>query len=92
MRIEGVTTAVSFHRKVMEHPAFRAGDLHTGFLGDHPELVAPGEDPWLTEITVIAAAVAHFRRLETTAAAPAQADAATTRSAWRWQGRGGWRV
>jgi acetyl-CoA carboxylase biotin carboxylase subunit len=88
LRIDGLTTSVPFHRKVMQHPAFRAGDLHTGFLEEHPELLSPSDDPWLNEIAVVAAAVAHFRRLESTSASGVQAEAG---SAWRRQGPTGWR-
>ena len=90
LRIDGVKTSISFHRRVMGHTAFREGALHTGFLEEHPELTEPQDDPWLSEIAVVAAAVDHFRRTE---AASAQVDAAGSgapRSAWKWQGRGGW--
>jgi acetyl-CoA carboxylase biotin carboxylase subunit len=83
LRIDGVTTSVSFHRKVMSHPAFRRGDLDTGFLERFPELLVPVDDPWLREIAVIAAAVAHFRRIEL--GAPAE-PAGPAVSAWRRAG------
>ena len=88
LRIDGLTTSVPFHRKVMQHAAFRAGDLHTGFLEEHPELLSPTDDPWLNEIAVVAAAVAHFRRLESTSASAVQAEAG---SAWKRHGLAGWR-
>jgi acetyl/propionyl-CoA carboxylase alpha subunit len=34
-RIEGVATNVDLLAAVLEEPAFRAGDLHTGFLDEH---------------------------------------------------------
>jgi len=90
LRIDGLTTSVSFHRKVMGHQAFIDGDLHTGFLEEHPELVEPDDDPWLNEVAVIAAAVAHFRRVEASSAQGP--SAATARAAWKWSDRGrGWR-
>ena len=97
LRIDGLTTSVPLHRKVMAHPAFVNGDLHTGFLEEHPELVEPAADAWLDDIAVVAAAIAHFRRAETRSAAGATSSA---RSAWRWGsgrcgsgrcGSGGWR-
>jgi acetyl-CoA carboxylase biotin carboxylase subunit len=92
MRIDGLTTSVSFHRKVMDHPAFVAGDLHTGFLDEHPELRSSTDDPWLNEIAVVAAAVVHFRRLELSSQAPSAAADGAGRAAWKWFGRsGGWR-
>ena len=92
LRIDGLTTSVSFHRKVMAHEAFRRGDLHTGFLPDHPELLEPHDDELLNEIAVIAASVAHFRRAEERSARGMQQSAGGgTRSNWRWHGRGeGW--
>jgi acetyl-CoA carboxylase biotin carboxylase subunit len=90
MRIDGLTTSISFHRKVMAHPSFVSGDLHTGFLDEHPELLAPGDDPWLAEIAVVAAAVAHFRRLELAQERPASHGGGV--SAWKWAARNkGWR-
>ena len=89
LRIDGLLTSVSFHRTVMDSPAFRAGDLHTGFLEEHPELLAPESDPWLNEIAVVAAAVDHFRRIEAASAGPAGASAAG-RSQWKWRAQG-WR-
>jgi acetyl-CoA carboxylase biotin carboxylase subunit len=89
-RIDGLKTSISFHKKVMDHPAFRAGDLHTGFLEEYPELVQPGVDPWLDEVAVIAAAVAHFRRVERASAVAHATGEGAPRSAWRW-GSTGWR-
>jgi hypothetical protein len=74
----------------MEHPAFLAGDLHTGFLGEHPELLGVAPDPWLEEIAAIAAAVAHFRRLESRSARGREDAPASAGSAWRWSGSRGW--
>jgi 3-methylcrotonyl-CoA carboxylase alpha subunit len=33
--VEGVATNVAFLRRVLDHPAFRAGDIHTGFAAEH---------------------------------------------------------
>jgi len=90
LRIDGLTTCVPFHRRLLAHPAFIEGELHTGFLGEHPELLEQTGDPWLNEIAVIAAAIAHFRRVEEHSARGA-ARGAQGGSAWRRAGRGGWR-
>ncbi len=79
--IDGLVTSLNFHRQVMHHPAFVRGDLHTGFVGEHPELLSPGGDPWLSEIAVVAAAVAHFRRAELAS----QGRAGVGPSAWKWR-------
>jgi acetyl-CoA carboxylase biotin carboxylase subunit len=92
LRIDGLTTSVSFHRKVMVHPAFRRGDLHTGFLQEHPELLSPDDDPWLNEIAVVAAAIAHFRRLELDTHRGVASRPARDGSGWKAHGRRpGWR-
>jgi acetyl-CoA carboxylase biotin carboxylase subunit len=89
MRIDGITTSTSFHKQVMTHPSFAFGNLHTGFLEEHPDLLEPAENPWLNEIAVVAAAVAHFRRQELQSKQPRQTGG--MRSAWKWHGRGeGW--
>jgi len=90
LRIDGLTTSVGFHRKVMEHDAFIAGEQHTGFLEEHPGLLTAEADPWLDEIAVVAAAVAHFRRVEARSAG-AQQESTAAVSAWRQSGARGWR-
>jgi 3-methylcrotonyl-CoA carboxylase alpha subunit len=35
IKVEGVTTNAPFLRRVIDHPAFRAGDTHTGFVTEH---------------------------------------------------------
>jgi 3-methylcrotonyl-CoA carboxylase alpha subunit len=35
IQVEGVTTNAAFLRRVIDHPAFRAGDTHTGFVTEH---------------------------------------------------------
>jgi len=35
VQVEGVTTNAAFLRRVIDHPAFRAGDTHTGFVTEH---------------------------------------------------------
>ncbi len=89
-RIEGLDTTIPFHRKVMKHPAFLAGDLHTGFIDEHPELVAPENNPWLDEIALVAAAIDHFRRTEQASARGAEeSGGGRARSAWKWSGEDG---
>jgi acetyl-CoA carboxylase biotin carboxylase subunit len=91
LRVDGVKTSIAFHRRVMTHPAFLAGDLHTGFLEEHPELMSPGTDPWLSEVALLAAAVAHFRRLEQLSLRPPQTGNSGRSSEWKRSARAGWR-
>lgn len=37
--IEGVSTNIPFLRRVLAHPTFRAGDIFTGFINEHPDLL-----------------------------------------------------
>jgi acetyl-CoA carboxylase biotin carboxylase subunit len=90
LRIDGLTTSVPFHRRVMRNRAFNAGELHTGFLDEHPDLLENDTDEWLEEIAVIAAAVAHHRRVEERSAR-GESPAAGPTSSWKWHGRGNWR-
>jgi acetyl-CoA carboxylase biotin carboxylase subunit len=91
LRVDGVTTSIAFHRGVMEHPAFLAGDLHTGFLEEHPELTSPQSHPWLSEIAVLAAAVAHFRRTEQLSRDATSRATSASASDWKRAARRGWR-
>jgi acetyl-CoA carboxylase biotin carboxylase subunit len=87
-RVEGPATCIEFHRRVMAHPAFRRGDLHTGFLEEHPELLAPENDPGFERLAAIAAAVAHLARERVPASAPS-AEGESGPSAWRRTARWG---
>jgi len=91
LRVDGVKTSIAFHRRVMTHPAFLAGELHTGFLEEHPELLVPGTDPWLSEVAVLAAAIAHFRRLEQLSLRAPHASFWGRPSEWKRGARAGWR-
>lgn len=42
-QIEGVPTTISFHQKMIDHPAFLNGEATTMFLGDYPELLSNPE-------------------------------------------------
>ncbi|TDI48288.1 MAG: acetyl-CoA carboxylase biotin carboxylase subunit [Acidobacteria bacterium] len=90
LRIDGLTTSVPFHRRVMRNRAFVAGELHTGFLDEHPDLLENDTDDWLEEIAVIAASVAHHRRIEVRSARGGDPVAAGSTSMWKWHRRQGW--
>jgi acetyl-CoA carboxylase biotin carboxylase subunit len=55
--ILGVRTNVPFLIKVLEHPAFRAGSVHTGFVDEH--LASLLETPAPSEVVLAAAAFAR---------------------------------
>ncbi len=55
----GVTTNLPLLRALAAHPAFAAGDTHTGFLAEHPlELARPADPP----VEVLAAAALLAQR------------------------------
>jgi acetyl-CoA carboxylase biotin carboxylase subunit len=82
--VRGIRTNLPFHRRVMRHPAFVAGDYDTGFIDREPALRSPGAEP--DELGLTAAAIdwaAHERQQVAT-------PAASGPSAWRrprsWRG------
>ncbi|HHK42289.1 MAG TPA: acetyl-CoA carboxylase biotin carboxylase subunit [Planctomycetaceae bacterium] len=60
-RLEGITTNIPFLRKLMDHPDFVAGNLHTGFIAEHEEQLHQVADPSADEITLCAAAIHAYR-------------------------------
>ena len=56
--ILGLTTNLPFLIDLMDHPAFAAGDTHTGFLSEHFPNWQPGEPPH----TLAAALAASLHR------------------------------
>jgi 3-methylcrotonyl-CoA carboxylase alpha subunit len=42
LEVEGVATNAAFLNRVLGHPAFRAGDVHTGFVAEHGEALLKG--------------------------------------------------
>jgi acetyl-CoA carboxylase biotin carboxylase subunit len=57
--VGGIRTNLGFHRQVMRHPAFAAGEYDTGFIERHKaELTPPDPDDATAELAAIAAAVA----------------------------------
>ena len=56
--VGGIRTNLGFHRQVMRHAAFAAGEYDTGFIERHKaDLVPPDPDPATAEWAAIAAAV-----------------------------------
>ena len=42
VKVEGVATNAAFLFRVLGHPAFRAGDVHTGFVAEHGNTLLKG--------------------------------------------------
>jgi acetyl-CoA carboxylase biotin carboxylase subunit len=60
--VGGIRTNLAFHRRVMRHPAFIAGDYDTGFIERHRADLQPAEpSPEDLDRAAIAAALQAFR-------------------------------
>ncbi len=57
----GVTTNIDYLAAVLDHAAFRAGDLHTGFVAEHREALAASEPSREQLDHVLIAAALGFR-------------------------------
>ncbi|ACY14405.1 acetyl/propionyl/methylcrotonyl-CoA carboxylase subunit alpha [Haliangium ochraceum] len=67
MSVQGVVTNRAFLVRVLEHPAFLAGEVHTHFLAEHAEALRADSEPGagdarVREAAIAAALVAHERR------------------------------
>ena len=81
MALLGVTTNVDYLARVLDHQAFRDGDIHTGFVAQHKDgLAAPPVDHAAT-VQALAAAALGFRDFRDLALATPEPYAAI----------GGWR-
>jgi acetyl/propionyl-CoA carboxylase alpha subunit len=79
----GITTNHGRLRAIVDHPAFRGGDLHTGFVDEH--LAGAPCDP-CPPAEAVAAAVAALHR-----ARPAP-DGRLPTAADPWSSLGAWRL
>jgi 3-methylcrotonyl-CoA carboxylase alpha subunit len=58
LAILGVRTNVDYLARIIDHPAFRSGALHTGFVSQHAAALAAGDaDPAMLDKALIAAAL-----------------------------------
>jgi len=80
----GVTTNLSRLRAIVAHPAFLAGELHTGFLEQHFGAALPVEAPPREALAAVAAALVVEPRSATGPGSRAAADP--------WAEVGGWRL
>lgn len=87
--VKGITTNIAYLRAIMEHPEFLGGDYDTAFLVRHHQALLGKEDPTLTEVSLLAAAVYAHQRAQKQAHAlvSASKSGTTGRSAWRAGGR-----
>jgi acetyl-CoA/propionyl-CoA carboxylase, biotin carboxylase, biotin carboxyl carrier protein len=79
--ILGCTTNTAFLRRLIRHPAFVAGDIHTGFLDANPQIAAEPDLPEATLHALLAAAALSTRPMRDVADAVPDMHAAM--GAWR---------
>ena len=85
--VGGIQTNLGFHRQVMRHPAFVAGEYDTGFIERHKaDLVPPEPDDATAELAAIAAAFAASAAEGSAAGAGALELEARHPSPWRQPG------
>jgi acetyl-CoA carboxylase biotin carboxylase subunit len=91
----GVTTNIEFLRDVIDHPAFRAGDIHTHFLDEHEIVTAERRE---TPTVVWAAAAIAVRDLQAGSRTGSQGGSSVGRGARNdanasdpWWTAGAWR-
>jgi acetyl-CoA/propionyl-CoA carboxylase, biotin carboxylase, biotin carboxyl carrier protein len=77
----GCKTNTGFLRRLLNHEAFRRGEIHTGFLDAHPEIAAEPPLPRAILHTLLAAAAVHTRAMRDVADAVPDLHAAM--GAWR---------
>ncbi len=85
--IEGVKTSIPFHRWALQHPAFVAGAIDTGFVGAeyHPRHIAPSPED---EALAVRAAALHAL-LHPSGASAARVEGPPSGSPWKFAGRPG---
>ncbi len=86
-RLVGLTTNIPFLRRLVDHPAFVAGELDTGFIERFGAELISGHDPWLDEVALLAAAVHAYRARVGTALHHEGAAPRAARSRWLDHGR-----
>ena len=80
----GVTTNLERLQAIVDHPAFRHGELHTGFLDEHLARMERAPCPPVEALAAVAAALA---------ASPARVDGRPPPTAADpWRTLGGWRL
>jgi len=78
----GVVTNLARLRAIVEHPAFAAGELHTGFIEAHLPELTPSPCPPLEAIAATAAALGRREEARAAARRPAP-DPWASLGAWR---------
>ena len=89
LQIDGVATNVAWHSRVLDHPALRAGEYDTGFVGSL-EATPAGSDPRLDDLCAAALVLEALQANGSGGAAPS--DGRSGLSAWRRSPEVPWRT
>jgi acetyl/propionyl-CoA carboxylase alpha subunit len=92
----GVTTNIQFLKAVLEHPAFKSGDITTHFIDDHFKNWGKGKEQLPPEV-LTAAAIADYITLQSPGAAASENGLAAGAAAADdphspWKKGGKWRI
>jgi len=86
--VHGITVNVAFLERVLDHPAFRAGEYDTGFCASYAKDLAVPPDPKYEDVALIAAAAMAFKRDHDEAEVlAARAGLQSSQSNWQRVGR-----
>ena len=59
MRLQGVKTTANYYKQILNHPEFKAAEINTGLVAEHPELLKYSEKKHPSEMALaVATAVA----------------------------------
>jgi len=86
LRIVGVETSAPFHRKVMEEPDFRAGNVDIRYLEKHPGLQGGEPDEEMLRVAALAAAMLEEEDRQRRAVRRIGTTTAGAGSGWRDRG------
>lgn len=89
MEVAGIKTNLAFLKALVSHPAFRAGDLHTGFLEEHAEIQKPEKSAPPEEVLLALAAAETLPRQESFGATTNGSDSDYSLP---WRALAGWRL
>ncbi len=87
-RLEGLTTNIPFLRRLLDHPSFVEGDMHTGFIEEHGDALQIHDDTLLDEVTLFAAAIHAHRSKVQSALTSDEPGNGKSSSRWLDLGRG----
>jgi acetyl-CoA carboxylase biotin carboxylase subunit len=87
MVVRGVETCIPFHRKVMDEPDFRRGELSIQYLEDHPDLMKGEEEDAILRAAAATAALLQEKEKSRLLISQTALGSSSGFSAWKRAGR-----